>query len=298
MLHEKIVKSVLNQHKQRDSWFLDDYSVNGYEGCSCNCLYCYMRGSKYGENMDERLSVKINAPEILDKQLAARAKKQQYGFVAVGSATDAYIHQEENYRITERMLTALLKNRFPVFISTKRTGIKRDIALLKEIDKQAILPSDLKNTLNRGVILSVSVSTMSETISNMLEPGAATPAQRFNLVKELSELGFLTGVNAIPSLPFISDTEEELEKTIAAAKAHHAQYILVGGLTLFGMEPSDSKPLFYKFLERYKPELISKYNDLYRDKFYAPRYYQDKLKERADKLCRKYNIRNRIAAQI
>ena len=57
MLHEKIVKSVLNKHKQRDSWFLDDYSVNAYEGCSCSCLYCYIRGSKYGENMEEGLTV-------------------------------------------------------------------------------------------------------------------------------------------------------------------------------------------------------------------------------------------------
>ena len=95
MLHEKQVKTVLNKHKKRDSWFLDDYSVNPYEGCSCNCLYCYIRGSKYGENMEDGLAVKANALEILEKQLAARAKKNQYGFVAVGSGTDAYIHHEK-----------------------------------------------------------------------------------------------------------------------------------------------------------------------------------------------------------
>lgn len=58
MIHQKQVKSVLNKHKKRDTWFPDDYSVNPYEGCSCNCLYCYIRGSKYGENMDEGLTVK------------------------------------------------------------------------------------------------------------------------------------------------------------------------------------------------------------------------------------------------
>src|SRR5258706_14960564 len=294
MLHEKIVKSVLNKHKQRDTWFLDDYSVNAYEGCSCNCLYCYIRGSKYGENMEEGLTVKINAADILEKQLKARAKKNQYGIVAVGSATDAYIRQDEKYRMTERFLSLLLKYRFPVFISTKRTGVKRDTGLLKEIDQAAILPDDLKTTLKRGVILSVSISAMDEKISSMLEPGTALPIERLNLVKELSELGFLVGVNAIPSLPFISDTEEELEKTIAAAKEYKAHYILVGGLTLFGNSIGDSKTLYYKFLERYRPELISKYNDLYGDKFYTPRYYQDKLKQRADKLCLKYKIRTRI----
>src|SRR6478672_13123182 len=153
LLNQKIVRSVLNKHKKRDSWFLDDYSVNPYEGCSCNCLYCYIRGSKYGENMEDGLAVKANALEVLERQLAVRAKKNQYGFVAVGSATDAYIHHEEKYRMTEGMLQLLLKYRFPVFISTKRTLITRDIELLKEIDKTAILPADLKDKLKRGLIL-------------------------------------------------------------------------------------------------------------------------------------------------
>lgn len=294
MLHTKQVKSVLNKHKKRDSWFLDDYSVNPYEGCSCNCLYCYIRGSKYGENMDEGLAVKSNALEILEKQLAVRAKKNEYGFVAVGSGTDAYIHHEEKIRMTERMLRLLLKYRFPVFISTKCTLITRDIELLKEIDNTAILPDDLKDTLKRGVILSVSVSTLDEKISNMLEPGAAPPLQRLELLRELKQQGFLAGVNAIPLLPFISDTEEELEKIIIAAKEHEADYILIGGLTLFGNGIADSKTLFYKFLERYDASLLPQYQQLYGENFYTPFKFQDQLKEKANRLCKKYKIRNSI----
>jgi DNA repair photolyase len=294
MLYQKQVKSVLNKHKKRDSWFLDDYSVNPYEGCSCNCLYCYIRGSKYGENMEEGLAVKTNALEILEKQLATRAKKEQYGFVAVGSGTDAYIHHEEKYRMTEGILGLLLKYRFPVFISTKCTMITRDIELLKAIDKTAILPEDLKDKLHRGLILSVSVSTLDEKISDMLEPGAARPLQRLELVKQLKQKGFLVGVNAIPVLPFISDTEENLEKIIAAAKEYGADYILVGGLTLFGSEKADSKTLFYKFLERYDISLLPKYQQLYGSNFYVSFQYQNQLKERANKLCKKYNIRNSI----
>lgn len=294
MLHHKQVKSVLNKHKKRDSWFLDDYSVNPYEGCSCNCLYCYIRGSKYGENMDEGLAVKENALEVLDKQLAARAKKNQYGIVAVGSGTDAYIHHEEQLRMTRGMLELLLKHRFPVFISTKCTLIKRDIDLLKEIDKAAILPDDLALTLKRGIILSVSISTMNEKISEMLEPGAASPHQRLNLIKELNQEGFLAGVNAIPVLPFLSDTEEELERIISAAKGSDADYILVGGLTLFGNGTDDSKTLFYKFLERYDASLLPKYQHLYGLNFYTPFYYQNQLKEKTERLCRKHQIRNSI----
>lgn len=294
MLNPKQVRSVLNKHKRRDSWFLDDYSVNPYEGCSCNCQYCYIRGSRYGENMEQGLAVKSNLPVVLDKQLAARAKKGQYGFVAVGSATDAYLHHEREWRMTENILKVLLKYRFPVFVSTKTNLITRDLDLLKAIDREAILPDDLKDKLHRGVILSVSVSTLDQQISDSLEPGAIPPLQRLQLVKQLKQEGFLAGVNAIPLLPFISDTEEEMEKIIAAAKAYEADYVLAGGLTLFGNGPADSKTLYYKFLQRYDPSLLPRYETLYGNNFYTSYRYQEEIKQKAKRLCRKYDIRSSI----
>jgi DNA repair photolyase len=291
VVKKKQISSVLNKHKKRESWFLDDYSVNPYEGCSCNCLYCYVRGSKYGENMEEGLFVKENALQVLEKQLQSGAKRGQYGVVVVGSATDAYIHHEKEWEMTKGMLQLLLKYRFPVFISTKCDLITRDIELLKEIDKAAILPVDLKHTLKRGVILSVSLSTMDEKIAGMLEPGAIPPLQRLQLMQKLKQEGFLAGVNAIPVLPYISDSEEELEKIISSAKLYNADYILVGGLTLFGSSKADSKTLYYRFLQKYDPSLIPAYDKLYGDDYYAQRRYQQQLKNKADKLCQKYAIR-------
>jgi len=95
MINQIQVKSILNKHKRRDSWFLDDYSVNPYQGCSFNCVYCYIRGSKYGENMAKTLSVKTNAPELLEKQLSRRAKKEEYGIISLSSSTEAYLPIEE-----------------------------------------------------------------------------------------------------------------------------------------------------------------------------------------------------------
>jgi DNA repair photolyase len=296
-MHQKQVKSVLNKQKQRDSWFLAEYSVNAYEGCSCNCLYCYVRGSKYGENMDNGLALKSNALEVLERQLQTKAKKGQYGIVVVGSATDAYLHHEEKWRLTEGMLKLFLKYRFPVFISTKSTLVLRDVDLLKQIDKAAILPEDLKASLGRGVILSTSLSTMNEQIAHILEPGAATPIERLKVLQQLKQHGFLCGVNAIPILPFISDTEEELEKIISSARSHEADYILVGGLTLFGEGPADSKTLYYKFLKRYDPPLIPRYEKMYGLNFFPPKKYQEELKQRAEKICAKYNIRTAILNQ-
>ena len=294
MIAIKDVKSILNKHKKRDSWFLDDYSINPYEGCGFNCTYCYVHGSKYGENLAEKIVVKKDAAAILDKQLANRAKKSEYGFIAVGSATDAYMQVEKEVGLTKELLEIILKHRFPVFISTKSNLIARDFDLLKQIDEEAILPEDLKQNPARGVIISFSFSTLDENLAKQIEPGAPSPQKRLEMLKECSENRFLCGVNAMPLLPFISDTDEELEKIIAAAKQNGAHYILVAGLTLFGDDPRYSRQLYLKFLRNHYPELVEKYEKMYGSVYYPSWQYQQQLKKRADTLCQKYNIKNSI----
>jgi DNA repair photolyase len=247
--------------------------------------------------MDNGLLVKSNALEVLEKQLHARARKGQYGFVVVGSATDAYLYHEERWRLTESVLRLLLKYQFPVFISTKSKLIIRDVELLKEIDKKAILPEDLKLNPGRGVILSTSLSTMNDRIAGMLEPGAATPMERMEILRQLKQQGFLCGVNAIPILPWISDTEEELEKIVSSASDHGADYILVGGLTLFGKNVADSKTLYYEFLRRYHASLIKEYEKMYGVNFFPSPKYQQELKEKVERICKKYNLRTTILEQ-
>ena len=299
MIAYKEVKSILNKHKKRDSWFLDDYSINPYEGCGFNCTYCYVHGSKYGENLAEKIVIKKAAAAILDKQLANRAKKNEFGFIAVGSATDAYMQVEEEFGLTRELLRVILKHRFPVFISTKSELIKRDIDLLKQIDTNAILPEDLKQDPGRGVIISFSFSTLDEQLAKQIEPGAPAPQKRLEILKLFSDNGFLCGVNAMPLLPYISDTEEELEKIVAAAKQYGANYILIAGLTLFGNDVpiaigSDSKQLVFRFLRNSYPDLVEKYEKMYGSVYYPSWQYQQELKKRSDVLCEKYKIKNSI----
>jgi len=294
MIAYKEVKSILNKHKKRDNWFLDDYSINPYEGCGFNCTYCYVHGSKYGENLAEKIVIKKDAAAILDKQLANRAKKNEFGFIAVGSATDAYMRVEEEIGLTRELLEVILKHRFPVFISTKSALIRKDVDLLKQIDESAILPEDLEENPGRGVIISFSFSTLDEKLAKQIEPGAPAPQIRLETLKLCSDNGFLCGVNAMPLLPFITDTDEEIEKIVVAAKQYGANYILVAGLTLFGKDERDSKELVFKFLRSNYPQLSDKYEKMYDSTHYAPWQYQQQLKKRADALCKKHKIKNSI----
>jgi len=294
MVNEIQVKSILNKHKKRDDWFLDDYSVNPYEGCSFNCIYCYIRGSKYGENMAKTLSVKVNSSELLEKQLSRRARKGGYGIITFSSSTEPYMPIEEKLKLTRKLLEIILKYKFPVHVLTKSKLVLRDLDLMKEIDKNAVLPSDLKPKLKYGAIISFSVSTLDEKLAKILEPGAPAPKERLETMKKCKEEGFLAGVCYIPVLPFISDTEEQLDEMIKTAKDYGADYVLVGALTLFGNGPADCKTLYYKFLERYFPELVPKYKSLFKIFFQPTKEYQGKLQERSSKICSKYKIKHRI----
>lgn len=143
MVRKIYVKTILNKHKRRDSWFLDDYSLNPYQLCQYNCLYCYIRGSKYGENIADELAVKVNAVQLLEKELRKRALRMEYGFIALSSSTESWQPLEERYGITRKCLEVISKYKFPIHCLTKSKLILRDLDLLKEIDKRAILPSDL-----------------------------------------------------------------------------------------------------------------------------------------------------------
>ncbi len=239
MINEIQVKSILNKHKKRDEWFLDDYSINPYSGCSFNCIYCYIRGSKYGENMSKTLSVKINAPEVLEKQLKRREKKGEYGIIAISTSTEPYLKIEEKLKLTRKILEIILKYRFPVHILTKSTLVLRDLDWLKEIDKNAILPEDLKNKLKRGAIVNFSISTLDEKLAKLLEPGAPSPVERLEAMQQIKEEGLMAGVSYIPVLPFLSDSEEKLDEMIRKAKNYGADFIFVGSLTLFGKGHAD-----------------------------------------------------------
>lgn len=293
MIRETAVKSILNKHKKRDDWFLDDYSINPYFGCSFNCVYCYVHGSKYGTDTAVPI-VKKNAPQILEKQLLARAKRKEFGIILISSSTEPYMQIEKKLEITRTLLKIILKHKFPVHILTKSTLVIRDIDILKRIDENAILPDDLKEKLSHGAIISFSLSTLDSELANKLEPGAPSPIERLEAMKKLRDEGLLAGVSYIPVLPFISDTEEQLDNMIKVAKRYNAAYIFVGALTLFGNKPSDCKTRYYKFLEKYYPTLIPEYKKLFRVFTQPPRKYQLKLEQIAKKLCEKYGVKYKL----
>lgn len=288
------VKSILNKTKKRDFWFLDDYTINPYSGCSFNCLYCYIRGSKYGEHMEEKTSVKENAVELLDKQLALRAKKNQYGFIVLSSATDPYLHFEKEEQLTRRILEVILKHKFPVHIITKSNLVLRDLDLLSEINKTALLPADLSLKMKDKVIVSFSFSTLDETFGRIFEPGAPSPLLRLETMQQVLQKGFLSGVSMMPLIPYISDTTESLNKMFTAFKNAKARYVMPASITLFGNGNSDSKTLVMRAVNKHYPELVSKYEKFFTTGSEMPAFYTTAFYKKMKELSAAFEMPNRI----
>lgn len=294
MAQKILVKSLLNKTKRRDPWFLDDYTINPYSGCSFNCLYCYIRGSKYGIHMEEKLSVKENALEVLEKQLASRAKRGQYGIIVLSSSTDPYLQFEKEEQLTRRILELILKYRFPVHIITKSDLVTRDFDLLKEVDRRAILPGDLKDRLPHKVLITFSFSTIDPFIANIFEPGATPPDKRLNALKSALGNGFHAGVSLMPLLPFISDTGEHLTRMFETFKEIKVNYIFPATITLFGEGVSDSKTLVLRAVEKHYPQLLEKYQKFFANGVEMPKYYQEAFYKKTNELCDQYGLKNKI----
>ena len=294
MVREVKVKSILNKLKTQDNWFLVDYTVNPFMGCDLNCVYCYIHGSKYGGEDTSTLQVKINAPEVLYRQLKNRARKREYGFIGLGSSTDPYPPLEKDLKLTQELLKIIYRFKFPVNVTTKSKLILRDMELLKKMDEKAVLPPNLKGKLEHGVIVSFSFSTVDPGLAKIFEPGCSTVEERLETMQKFKEEGFLVGVNLMPLLPFLSDSEEELDKMIGTMKEYGADFILVAGLTLFGDEPNDCKVRYYETLNEHFPDVVVETRRLFGNSFAPPGKYQNDLAKIALKLALKHGIRTRI----
>ena len=288
------VKSVLNKQKHVDDWFLSGYSLNPYSGCSFNCVYCYTRGSKYGENQVPGLAAKVNAPQVLVKQLKNRARKREYEFIAFGSATDPYLPVERDLQITRELLMIILRFHFPVHMVTRSPLILRDLDILKKIGEKAVLPAELVGKMDKGVVTSFSFSTTDESLARIFEPGAPSPQERLKTMRQCKNEGLVVGAIFMPLLPFLSDDEEHLGDMVRTVKEYGADFILASGLTLFGEGPQDCKTRYYHVLEEYFPELVLKTRDLFGNSFAPSRKYQHMLHQRVIKLCKKHQIRNKV----
>jgi DNA repair photolyase len=238
----EMAKSIVATNDSPDVGF--DQSINPYRGCEHGCIYCYARpthaylGLSPGLDFETRLTAKINAAELLERELANPRYVPKV--IALGAVTDPYQPIEREHGISRSILEVLDKACHPVGIVTKSALVVRDVDILASMAARGL------------VKVAMSVTTLDRKVARKMEPRAATPQRRLDAIRALSTAGVPVGVMVAPILPAINDSEiERILEATRDAGALEAGYVLL-------RLPLELKDLFREWLSTEFPDRASK----------------------------------------
>jgi DNA repair photolyase len=257
------------------------WTINPYRGCSHGCLYCFARNTHTylnfdaGHDFDSKIVVKVNAPELVRRELGARKWAGEH--IAMGTNVDCYQRAEGRYRLMPGILQALVDARNPFSILTKGTMILRDLDLLE----QAAEVSD--------VGLSVSVGCADEDLWRTLEPGTPSPQRRLGVCAALTARGLPCGVLMGPVVPFLSDSPAQLDATVRQAAEAGASHVTP---IVLHLRPG-AREWFLAWLAEHHPALVPRYRELYGRGAYTPKAYQREIGEQVRALAERHGLGRR-----
>lgn len=245
------------------------WTINPYRGCGHACTYCFARpthsylGFDAGRDFEREIVVKVNAPEVLRSELARPSWRREH--VALGTNTDPYQWVEGRYRLMTAIWEALRDaaggEGNPCSVLTKSPLLLRDLPLLRQIAQRTTIAASL------------SIPTLDERAWRATEPHTPHPRARLEAVAELGRNGIPTGVLIAPLMPGINDSPEQVEPLLQAAIEAGATSI--GGLALH-LRPG-VKEVFMDWLRSKRPDLVERYEELYRKGAYAPKAERERL---------------------
>jgi DNA repair photolyase len=231
-------RSIVSHNDSPDVGF--SQSINPYRGCEHGCIYCYARPSHAylelspGLDFETKLFAKTNAAELLRKELAKPGYKPSP--IALGANTDCYQPIERKYGITRQILEVLAECEHPVTIVTKSALVERDLDLLG--------PMAAKNLAK----VFVSIGTLDRALARKLEPRAASPQRRLDVLRSLRSEKVPCGVMVAALVPALNDkTMEAVLEAAAAAGADYAAYVVM-------RLPHELKALFKEWLAEHYPQ--------------------------------------------
>jgi DNA repair photolyase len=229
-----------------------DFIANGV--VSHNCFA--RRTHKYleldaGRDFEREIVVKVNIPELVRAELARPSWKRE--LVALGTNTDPYQWVESRYRMMPEILEALEAAETPVSVLTKSPLVMRDIEIFERMAARGL-----------PVSVNLSVPTLDEEAWRATEPHTPSPAARLDAVAELRKRGIDSGVLIAPLMPGINDDPDQVRPIVERAKAAGATFL--GGVALHLRD--EVKDVFFAWLEAKRPDLLPRYEALYRDRSY------------------------------
>jgi DNA repair photolyase len=215
--------------------------------------YCFARRTHTyldldaGRDFEREIVVKVNVPELLRAELGRPGWKRE--LVALGTNTDPYQWVESRYRMMPEILEALEAEETPVSVLTKSPLVMRDVEIFERMAARGL-----------PVSVNLSVPTLDEEAWRATEPHTPSPSARLDAVAELRRRGIESGVLIAPLMPGINDDPDQVRPIVERARQAGATFL--GGVALHLRD--EVKDVFFAWLEAKRPDLLPRYEALYR----------------------------------
>lgn len=265
-------KSILTKSKLPDA----DYVVNPYTGCRFGCVYCYASFmakyvGKETSDWGEFVYIKINAPELLKKEIKKLKDKGKGLSILFSSVTDPYQGVEAKYQITRKCLQVLVDYGFEGLVSilTKSEMVTRDIDLLKKL---------------KNVEVGLTITSIDDNVSRFFEKYAANVSQRFKALEKLNNTGIKTYAFVGPLLPNYINKKDSLDLIFKKIKNT--------GTTDIYVEHINLSKYIYERLKNELPNLDNKESEMF-DKS-KNKDYRTELDKIIKELVNKYDLKLRL----
>lgn len=253
--HEVEAKTILNRVPGN---FPFNWTINPYRGCSHACVYCFARptheylGLDTGSDFDSQIVVKTNTVELARAETSPGRWAGE--LIAMGTNTDPYQPAEGKYRLTRGVVEVLTEraNRFSIL--TKSTLVLRDLDLFREAAQRT------------DISVNFSIGTLDPEVWRQTEPGTPHPRRRVEAVAKLRDAGVPSSVLIAPVLPGLSDSPEQIAEVERACREAGADSVSTIRLHL---RPG-VKEHYMSWLTANRPELVDRYEKLYRNRAYLP----------------------------
>ncbi|MCL4203390.1 MAG: PA0069 family radical SAM protein [Pirellulaceae bacterium] len=216
------------------------FSINPYRGCEHGCAYCYARpyhellGMNAGLDFETKILCKFDAAKLLRREL--NRSGWQGDVICLSGVTDCYQPAERQFRITRGLLEVMREAEQAVSIVTKNSLILRDLDLLGEMGRQRLAQ------------VNISLPSLDQELTRVMEPRTAAPAARLRAIRELTEAGVAVRVLIAPIIPGLTD--HSVPQVMQAAKeagAMEAHYTLL-------RLPLSVAPVFLDWVDTHRPD--------------------------------------------
>ena len=253
--------------------FTSDYGINLYRGCTHGCIYCDSRSEIYQlKHKFEDIEAKENAVELLKKELIRRKPFM----VVTGAMTDPYIPIEKRLQHVRKCLELIYRYGYGFSCLTKSDLILRDLDLLKKINEKT------------KVVVQITITAANDELCKKIEPNVSPTSKRVDVLERLNENNIPAVVWLSPILPYINDTEQNINSILDWCIDTNVKGVL--NLDMGLSMRQGNREYFYKKLDENFPGLKEKYVEEFKDQeFIYGRNYR-KLKGIIKNTCQKYKI--------